>query len=468
MTLFEIIQGLQYFFLFYFVAINGVYLMLDGVALISIYRYMQRQALEQLPLLYANYEPPISILVPAYNEESSIPTSIRSLLQIHYSDYEIIVINDGSKDHTVDVLIHEFSLVPFPEDNPHRLEIKPVRGVYRSTVYPNLRVIDKENGGKADALNAGINYSHFDLCCAVDADSILQQDSLHRIVQPFLEDTTCVASGGTIRVANGCEVKGGFLVRTDLPHNLLALFQIVEYLRAFLFGRLGWSPLNALLIISGAFGLFKKETVIEVGGYRTQTIGEDMELIVRMHRKLRLSGTPYKITFIPDPICWTEAPEDLKTLRNQRIRWQRGLAESLSSNLSLLFHPKGGAPGWLSFPFMAFFEWLGPVFEVIGYIFMVVGFLLGVIDFEAMFAFFLVTLGLGMLLSTSALLLDEISFRLYPKLRNTALLFGALVLENFGYRQLNSWWRMKGVYQWAFGKKGHWGEMKRRASWQSR
>lgn len=275
-----------------------------------------------------------------------------------------------------------------------------------------------------------------------------------------------MASGGTVRIANGCEVNGGFLVSRGLPGNILALFQIVEYLRAFLFGRLGWSPLNALLIISGAFGVFNKEKVIDVGGYLTNTIGEDMELVVRLHRQLSAQGVPYRITFVPDPICWTEAPEDLKTLKNQRVRWQRGLAESLSKNIDLLCHRKSGAVGWLAFPFMMFFEWLGPIVEVIGYLFMILAWLFGLISFQAMAAFMVVAIGLGVLLSVSAFLLEEISFHIYPRPRHIVMLFLAAIAENFGYRQLNSVWRLMGLWYWARGKEGHWGNMTRKASWQ--
>lgn len=467
MTLSDIILMSQWFFLLYFIGMNLGYIMLNIMSFFTLSRYMQEHSTEEgLSQEYADLQLPISVLSPAYNEEATVAASIRSLLQLNYPEYEIIVINDGSKDKTLEVLIQEFSLAPFPEAYRVRLKTKPVRTIYQSTVYPNLRVIDKENGGKADALNVGINSARYPLFCCIDADSILQRDSLEKVVQPFLEDPTTVASGGTVRIANGCEVSGGFLVRRGLPGNLLALFQIVEYMRAFLFGRLGWSPLNALLIISGAFGVFHKEKVISVGGYLTNTIGEDMELVVRLHRHLRQQGVPYRITFVPDPICWTEAPEDLKTLKSQRVRWQRGLAESLAKNFDLLFNRKGGAVGWLAFPFMMIFEWLGPIIELTGYVFMTVAFLFGMISGQAMVAFLVVAMGLGVLLSVSAFLLEEISFHIYPKPKHILILFLVAIAENFGYRQLNSVWRLMGLYYWARGKKGHWGEMTRKASWQ--
>jgi cellulose synthase/poly-beta-1,6-N-acetylglucosamine synthase-like glycosyltransferase len=270
-----------------------------------------------------------------------------------------------------------------------------------------------------------------------------------------------------VRIINGCTLRDGRIAEIDLPSSWVERCQVVEYIRAFLFGRLGWSPMNALLIVSGAFGVFRKDVVTAVGGYLPKTIGEDMELVVRLHKHMRYGGKPYKIVFVPDPICWTEAPEDLKTLKNQRVRWQRGLGESLSRHLDLLFNPKAGTVGWLAMPFFVIFEWLGPLIETFGYIFMITGFLFGFVSTDAMGVFLLLAVGLGVLLSASALLLEEISFHIYPRFGQLLMLFFAVVAENFGFRQLNAWWRMVGLYRWATGTQGHaaWGEMKRSASW---
>jgi cellulose synthase/poly-beta-1,6-N-acetylglucosamine synthase-like glycosyltransferase len=464
MTLQELIIISQWFFLLYFVGLHGSYLLLNLISFLKLSQYTQERSLDDLPHVYSGFEPPISILVPAYNEEANITASVRSLLQMNYPEYEIIVINDGSLDGTLEALKEEFSLTLFPEVYCDRLPTQPMYAIYRSTTYAQLRVLDKANGGKADALNAGINSARYPLFCGLDADSILQRDSLERLVRPFLEDPNMVACGGTVRVVNGCQVRGGFLVGAGLPSNLLALFQIVEYLRAFLFGRLGWSQCNALLLISGAFGLFHKETVVEIGGYRHHTMGEDMELVVRLHRKLRAKGQPYRIAYLPDPVCWTEAPEDLKTLRQQRVRWQRGLANSLWLNRRLLFAWRGGAAGWLAFPYMAIFEWFGPLIEVVGYLFMALAFWLDLVSSVAMIAFLLMALGFGLLNSVAALLLEEISFHLYPRPKHLLLLVGVAVVENFGYRQLNSWWRLQGLFDWCFQRQAKWGEMTRTAS----
>jgi len=454
------------FILIYFIALNGVYLLLNVLSTLSLYRGNLLREIDDLPHAHTMLEPPISVLVPAYNEETTIAGTVRSVLQLTYPEFEIIVINDGSRDGTLEVLQREFALLPFPEAYRIQLPTEPVRGIYRSTLYPQLRVIDKANGGKADSLNAGINASRYPLFCGVDADSILQRNSLQQVVQPFLRDPAVIATGGTVRAANGCEVRDGYLARVDLPRHPLARFQVVEYLRAFLFGRLGWSAVNALLIISGAFGLFRKETVIAAGGYRRNTIGEDMELIVRLHRHMREQGLAYRIEFVPDPVCWTEVPEDLRTLRNQRVRWQRGLSESLSSHWPLMFSRRGGWPGWVAYPFMVLFEWLGPVFEFGGYVFFVYAYFAGLVSWQAFAVFLFLAVGMGMLLSASGLLLEEMSFHLYPRKRHLAVLALYVVLENLGYRQLNAWWRLIGLYQWVRQKEHQWGAMKRKGNWQ--
>jgi cellulose synthase/poly-beta-1,6-N-acetylglucosamine synthase-like glycosyltransferase len=459
---------LQWFFLIYMLGISVSYMLLNLISIFSIVRHMAARRLDVFLDSFSDFEPPVSILVPAYNEAATIESSVLSLLQLAYSEFEVIVINDGSRDETLQLLIDRFQLIPIPAAYQIRLPVKLVRGFYKSTLYPNLRVIDKENGGKADALNAGINATRYPLFCSVDADSILQRDSLKRVMQPFLEDPRTVAAGGTIRIVNGSEVRDGFLLQAGLPGNLLVRMQIIEYLRAFLFGRLGWSPLNAMLIISGAFGVFRKEMVVQAGGYNTNTVGEDMELVVRLHRTLRTQGKKYRISFVPDPICWTEAPSDLKTLKKQRTRWQVGLGESLYQNLSLLFNRRGGLVGWIAFPYMLIFELFGPVVEVAGYIFVVLGFAFGIVSIQVLAVFFLLAVGLGMLVSVTALLLEQISFHIYSSPRHMISLFFAALAENLGYRQLISLWRLHGLLKWIRGGPPRWGEMTRQATWQKK
>lgn len=459
------LRALEWFFLSYFLLLNGGYIALNLLSFNGLRRYMERHSLAQLPQAQLNYKPnyelPISVLVAAYNEEASIVASVKSLLRLDYPDYEIIVINDGSTDTTLATLIRNFDLQPFTETFRQPLSCQEIRQTYRSPTHRRLRVIDKSNGGKSDALNAGINASRCPLFCAVDADSVLQHDALSRVVQPFIEDARTIVTGGTIRIANGCRIEDGRVIEVGLPRKQLVRFQVVEYLRAFLFGRLGWAPLNAVLIVSGAFGLFRKSTVVTAGGYRTDTVGEDMELILRLHSTYRTQGTDYRIAYVPDPICWTEAPESLDVLKSQRTRWQRGLSESLMINRALLFHPRSGWAGWLAFPFFVVFELLGPAIEILGYLVMTIGFLTGAFSVEAFLAFLMAAIAFGVLLSVTALLLEEMSFRLYPQPGHILSLFIAAVLENFGYRQLVAMWRLQGLLRWLMGKKQSWGEMKR-------
>lgn len=456
---------IQAAFLAYFLAINLHYLALNLIASVTARRLYLAARFSPPVAVAGELHPPVSVLVPAYNEEETIVASVQSILQLRYPDFEVIVIDDGSRDATRDRLIETFDLRQAPATRDPQLPTAPIRAVYRSPRHPNLVLVEKENGGKADALNAGINQARMPLFCAVDADSVLQHDSLARITRPFLDDPRTIAVGGDVRLANGCRVSGGFLESVGLPAKLLPRIQIVEYLRAFLFARLGWSPMNALLIVSGAFGLFRTAVVVEAGGYRTSTIGEDMDLVVRLHRHCRQLRRPYRITFVPDPVCWTEAPEDLRTLRHQRRRWQQGLMESLWTNRRLLFHPRGGAAGWLAFPAALLFEGLGPLLEIAGYLGLVVCWLAGAISGTMFAAFFFAAVGLGLLLSVGALLLEEVAFHRFPRPRDLGSLLAAAVLENIGYRQLTTLWQLEGLGRWLLGRPREWGDMKRRADW---
>jgi cellulose synthase/poly-beta-1,6-N-acetylglucosamine synthase-like glycosyltransferase len=460
-------HALQWVFLLYFAGINFGYIGLNVLTFFALPRYMKRRVLAKLPRIYTEFEPPVSLIVAAYNEESVVVSSIRSLLQIEYPEFEIIVVNDGSRDRTLQVLIEEFDLVAFPEAFRSRLSHARVRGIYRSRSHPELRIIDKDNGGcKADAINAGLNAARYPLFCPLDADTILQRDSIRLLVQPFIEDQRTVGSGGIVRIANGCEVSGGFLGSVDLPRNGLALFQVLEYLRAFLFGRIGWNTLDALPLISGAFGLFHKETVITLGGYSTTCVAEDMELVLRIHRHFRLSGKPYRLTFVADPVCWTEAPEDFRTLRNQRMRWQRGLMQCMWLHRELLFNRRAGWLGNVALPFLLIFEGFGPIIEVLGLVAIIVGFASGWISLAGFLAITFAAVGLGMVLSLTSLLLEESAFHTYPRLRHVMTLTGAALRENVGYRQLMAWWRLRGLCQWMLGRQVAWGEMVRSGAWQ--
>lgn len=405
--------------------------------------------------------PGISIIAPAHNEEATVVQSVRSLLQLNYPQFEVVLVNDGSKDRTLDAAIAAFGLLAAPVAAAQPIPTKRIRGIYRSPALPDLVVVDKENGGKADSLNAGIDLARYPLVCLIDADSLLEPDALTRVARPFVEDPTTLAVGGIIRIANGCSVEGGQVRAVGLPRHPLALAQVIEYLRAFLPGRITQSACNALVIISGAFGLFRRQPVVDAGGLRTDTIGEDMEIVVRLHRRYRERGEPYRIVFQPDPVCWTEAPESLKVLGRQRNRWQRGTLQVLNFHKGMIGNPRFGWVGMFSLPYYLLFEALGPVVELSGYVVTAAAVAAGLVDWHYAKLLFLVAVVYGSLNSVAAVLLEELSFRRYPRVRDLLWLVTVGVVENFGYRQLTTWWRIAGVVDFCRGKQA-WGAMTRK------
>jgi cellulose synthase/poly-beta-1,6-N-acetylglucosamine synthase-like glycosyltransferase len=406
----------------YFAALNGLYLVFTGVAWRSISRHLRRRRYDGADERFASpLTPGISILLPGFNEEAGIVASVRSLLRLRYPDFEIVVVSDGSTDGTLDRMREAFDLVPVRKVVRDALPTAGIRATYASRLHPALFVIDKANGGKADALNAGVNAATKPYVCAIDADAVIEEDALLRVAQPIIDDPErVIATGGIVRIANGCRIEDGAVAEVGLPKSRLATLQVVEYFRAFLVGRVGWSEMNALLIISGAFGVFQRDAVEAVGGWWTGTVGEDAELVVRLHRHMRERGEPYRIAFLPDPVCWTEAPEDLRTLSRQRRRWQRGLAQTLWRHRGAFGRPSHGAFGTIALPYFAIFELVGPVIEVVSYALLPVAVILGLLSPVYLVAFGVVALLLGLLLSVSALALEEFSFRRHPSGREVA------------------------------------------------
>jgi len=446
----------------YFFAVNGWYFVLLLSAALEMRRHLLLIRDESRHLLLSStLSPGISILAPAYNEESTIEASLRALLALQYPGLEVIVVNDGSKDRTVQVLVERFDLVPVKRIYEKRINSKPVIGLYRSATYPNLVVVDKENGGKADALNVGLNFARSELVCAMDADTLIEGDGLQRMVRPFLHFPDVVATGGTIRVVNGSEVRMGRIVNARVPSHPLAGIQVVEYLRAFLFGRLGWNRLGGNLIISGAFGLFRRDSVVAAGGYLHGTVGEDMELVLRLKRRSYEVGGPGRIAFVPDPVAWTEVPESLRVLGRQRDRWHRGLADGLWRHRRMFMNPRYGITGLFVFPYYVMVELMAPVVETFGLIFVVISIILGDAHWTYAALFYLTAYGLGTALTTFTLVLEDLSFHRYSTFRDRALLFCWAVLENVGYRQITVYWRLRGLWKFVAGRQD-WGVMERK------
>jgi cellulose synthase/poly-beta-1,6-N-acetylglucosamine synthase-like glycosyltransferase len=451
------------FMLIFFFAINSYYLVLTVTGFwrtLRVFKEVRRP--DQRRLLRSPLTPPVSVLAPAFNEEANVVETVRSLLMLDYPLFEVILVNDGSSDGTLGRLVDAFDLRRSARSFEPALASKPIRAIYESLAYPNLVVVDKVNGGKADALNAGLNLSLYPIFCAIDADSILESDALLRLARPFVDSPgVTIAVGGVVRVANGCDVRSGRVRRVHVPRRSLPLVQIVEYLRAFLFGRMGWSTGNSLLVISGAFGLFEKRAAILAGGYATDSVGEDMELVVRMHRYRRDAGQPYRIGFVPDPICWTEVPENLRVLRRQRTRWQRGLIDTLLRHRAMIGRPRYGAVGMVSLPGFLLFEMISPLVELSGYLILPVLWTLGLINVSIAATFFAVAILYMILISALAVLLEDMVFRRYPRILDLARLLIGAVLENLGFRQLTVWWRVRAFWEYWRGDLS-WGVMERR------
>lgn len=451
----------QSLLIFYVVTSAGFQTALLMSAAVGMRRHQRVAWSEQTQRLLASaVTPAVSVLAPAFNESATVVASVRSLLTLRYPALEIVVINDGSTDETLEVLREEFDLRRVHPSLGGALVTEPIRGLYRSQRHGGLVVIDKVNGGKSDSLNAGLNVATGELYCAVDADTLIEPDAFLRIVRPFLADERTVATGATIRVVNGSGVRDGRVVTPRIANRLLPGIQTVEYIRSFLFGRLGWNSLGGNVIVSGAFGMFRRSAVIAAGGYLIDTVGEDMELVVRLRRHGYETGGPSRVTFVPDPIAWTEVPESARDLGRQRDRWQRGLAGTISRHRQLIFNPRYRAMGLVVMPYFAVIELVGPALEAFGVLGLILALFANVANVPYAVALLLLFYGWGVILSvTTVLLYQWLSEDPYPSGDLPRLILYALA-ENLGYRQLTVLWRLRGTLGYLRGS-SEWGQSAR-------
>lgn len=457
----EVLVDLQWAILVYFLVVNALLLVLLALSALE----MRRHRLDvwnegRWRLLGSEAAPTISLIAPAHDEALTVSESLRSLLTLRYPNLEVVLVNDGSSDDTIRVLERDFDLVAVPPIFRRHVDSGAIRAIYRSRTSPDLVVIDKDKGGKADALNAGLNVATGELICAIDADTIIEADALLRMVRPFLQRSDVVATGGTIRVANGARVSAGRVLEARAPRRPVAAVQAMEYLRAFLTGRLGWNRLGGNLIISGAFGLFRRDAMLAADGYEHDTVGEDMELVARLRRGAYEHGGPRRVEFVPDPVAWTEVPDSLRVLGRQRDRWHRGLADVLRRHRRVLGRPGYGTLGLVAYPYFLLVELLAPVVEAVGLLGLAVALALGAVDWSFAAMFFLVAYGLGLVISVFTLALEEWSYRAYGGLRDRLLLLGFAFVEGLGYRQLSVVWRLRGLVKYARGRT-EWGAMPR-------
>ncbi len=446
--------------------IFSTYLVLTVFSAISLRKYLRKNSYVDYNSIVASpLAPTLSVIAPAFNESRTIIDNIRTLLSLYYNNYEVIVVNDGSKDDSLERMIESYELEKVNYYFDYRLPCKRIRGVYKSQnrSFKKLTVIDKLNGGKADSLNAGLNVSKNDLVVSIDADSIMEPDALLKMVKPFLEakDKKVIGAGGVIRIANSCEISGGHINKIHLPKKFLPRAQVMEYTRAFLMGRMAWSELDGLLLISGALGMFDREVVIRAGGYRTDTVGEDMELVVRIRRHMVDNNISYDVVYIPDPLCWTEVPSTLKVLARQRSRWTRGTLETLITHRKLFLNRKYGKLGMLGYPYWLMFEYLAPIIEFLG----ILWFIFLVITHRLNWPFFILLSGFvyffAVSLSIWSILFEEITFHKYEKRRDVLKLIGTAFLEPVFYHPIVMLMSIKGNIDKIL-KRNTWGKMERK------
>jgi biofilm PGA synthesis N-glycosyltransferase PgaC len=442
----------------------GSYLLLGIFSAVALRKYLRKNSyVNYNSLVSSPLSPKISIIAPAFNESKTIIDNVRTLLSLYYNNFEVILVNDGSTDNTFEKIEEVYELTKVNYYFDYHIPCERIRGVYKSKnpSYNRLTVIDKNNGGKADSLNAGINICQSTLFVSIDADSIIEADAILKLVKPFLEEKErkVIGAGGVIRIVNSCDVEGGHIREIHLPGQILPRLQVLEYTRAFLLGRMAWSQLDGLMLISGAMGIFDRDTVIKAGGYSITTVGEDMELVLRMRRRMAEEGVKYEVTYIPDPLCWTQVPSDLKSLRKQRTRWTRGLVESLKTHRKIFFNRTYGRLGLLGYPYWFFFEWLAPLIAFSGFVYTIYLVIINSINWPFYLLLFLFVYTFAVSLSIWAILFEEITFHKYKKKRDVLKLISAALLEPFFY-PMHTYFAIIGNFEALRGKKG-WGTAKR-------
>ncbi len=456
----------NYLILFFAAFVMLSYVILAILSVTALKRYMlQNRFVNYNALLFMESAPAVSLIAPAYNEGMTIEENVRSLLSINYNNFDVIVVNDGSKDNSIEVLTSSFQLIKSKREYTMKIPTKEVKAIYESSnpAFSKLIVVDKFNGGKADALNVGLNISSNPYLVCIDVDCIMDKDVLLKLAKPYMEqsDKKVIATGGVVRIANSCIIKSGKLVEVKAPGNFLARVQVIEYLRAFILGRMAWSKLDGLLIISGAFGMFDREVAVNCGGYSTETVGEDMELIVRMRRYMIEHKLPYVVQYIPDPLCWTEAPESYTILGKQRSRWMRGTMETLWTHRKMLFNPKYKTLGMLSYPYWLFCEYYAPLIEVCGILITILLACLGIISWTYFFFFIALVYSFAVMFSMIALFTEEATFKRYKTLRDFRMLTYVALLEPILFHPFTVYAALKGNWEKLRGQKG-WGDMTRK------
>lgn len=441
-----------------------IYLVMIPMSMQQFFRVSRKQEKHHSKCHYqASKDYPVSILIPAYNEEQGILNTVFSLMNLKYTKKEIIIINDSSKDQTLEVIKKEFSMQEVPlTQSKAWLETEKIKGLFQSTSHPYVFLVDKENGGKADALNAGINIASHPYICSVDGDSLLDEYALYHVMQPIMDNHSeeVIASSGTIRLANGNQIQHGRVQSHGRSNNPLIVMQTLEYLRSFLIGRSAQNNGNLLLVMSGAFTVLDKDAVISVGGYTVGTIGEDLDLIIKLQQHIRHQGIARRFRYIPEAICYTEAPQNLKILRRQRRRWFQGLLEAMNRHKSILFNPNYGSLGLVAMPYYFIFEAFTVIVELLGLIYTIYSLLSGKIYYDFVFLFTVLLILTGLVHSFYSIIFSSLLERRFPSFQEAFNLILVSLTESFWYKPLTLFWRLEGLWHF-LTKQQVWGDMER-------
>lgn len=467
-TVWEMIgRGYESLVFAYGIVLLAIYALLAVFSLLAIRRYLRRdRSIDFGTILESPLAPGISVVAPAFNEGLTIISNVRSLLTLNYPLFEVVIINDGSTDNTLIQMIEEFQLKKVDFAYDEKIRTMPVRGLYKSEnpAYNRLLVIDKVNGkAKADAVNAGINASSFPYFLCTDVDCILHKDTLLKLIKPIMDEgnTRVIATGATLRMVNSCEVDEGVVTRVRPPRNLLARFQEMEYIRAFVLGKMGWSFINAVPNVSGGLGMFDKEIAVKAGGYDAKSFGEDMELVTRMCRFMLDNKQPYAIRSIPETLCWTEGPTTLKVFMRQRTRWSRGLAQLMFAHRRMFFNPSYGKMGWLVYPYNFFFELLAPIIEITGMAYYIMLIIMGQINWPFAVILLILCYSYSIMIATLAVLWDQLTSRYYKTWKEVLYVCSVSTLEMILYHPLVVLFAIRGYYFFLTNRKHSWGNMQR-------
>lgn len=438
--LIKMIYALNLTILWYFILLSFGYIILLIASIPDIiFTFKQAEIGNVISLLRSHTLPPVTAIIPAYNEEKNVLETVNSILNSAYPNIHAIVINDGSTDQTLENLITTFHLYKVIPIIPQKIKtVSAVKGYYRSKIYKNLVIIDTDHSDKSDCLNVGVNACRSPLFATIDADTLLvEPEAISNIVFSMLTKPHTVAVGGAVYILNGCTFKNGQIIEAKMSYNLVTALQTCEYLRSFLFSRSGWNILGGTLCYAGAFTLFDKQAVLKINGFDVNNIAMDFEIIAHLQATRFEHQYPYRISYTPASIAWTDVPETFKSYWHQRVNWQSGSLQSLMKYKRLLFNPKYQIVGFVTYPFFLFGEILGAIVEFTAYILILASWYMGILDVYGAILFFIICWGFVAFITMATTLMSFITFNKYRRLKDLIWMMLLVVVEQFGFRQFS-------------------------------